>query len=100
MSNNINNLNGFNAINFSGKSEKKPEAPKCDCPDCREAEGSSLEALAASGQAQVKGPYKFNPDDVKADVREFELLAAQAQDEALDIAFKGLNDFALNKFGA
>ncbi len=95
MSNNINNLNGFNAINFNGKQKpEKEEAQKCECKDCIETEASAMEALENAGRAQLafKGPYKFDPKNVEADIAEFQNLA-------LDAEFAALNDFALQKFG-
>ena len=100
MSNNINNL-GFNAINFNGKSKIEKEAPKCECLECKTAEGSAMEALESAGRAQLafKGAYEFDAKKVEADVMEFQKLAAEAADNALNVAFKGLNDYALSEYG-
>ena len=100
MSNNINNL-GFNAVNFNGKSKVEKEAPKCECPECKQTEGSAMEALESAGRAQLafKGAYEFDAKKVEADVMEFQKLAADSADNALDIAFKGLNDYALSTYG-
>ena len=100
MSNNINNL-GFNAVNFNGKNKMEKGAPKAEAVECKQAEGSAMEALESAGRAQVafKGAYEFDASKVKADVMEFEKLAADAADNALNIAFKGLNDYALATYG-
>lgn len=100
MSNNINNL-GFNAVNFSSKNKLEKEAPKCECLECKQAEGSAMEALESAGRAQLafKGTYEFDAKKVEADVMEFQRLAADAADNALNIAFKGLNDYALSAYG-
>jgi len=101
MSNNINKL-GFNAVNFNGKNKTgKDEVQSPKCPECKAAEGSAMEALESAGRAQLafQGAYEFDAKKVEADVREFQNLAAQAADNALNIAFKGLNDYALSAYG-
>ncbi len=100
MSNNINNL-GFNAVNFNGKSKVEKGAPKCEGSECKSAEASAMEALESAGRAQLafQGAYEFDAKKVEADVMEFQKLAADAADNALNVAFKGLNDYALSAYG-
>lgn len=83
MNNNINNLR-FNTVNFGSKGEKTEAEENiscCDCPECKGTEASADMALDAIGRAQVKGPYVFNPENVKNDVKEFQEAFFNAETE-------------------
>lgn len=95
MNNNINNLR-FNAVSFSGRGEKSEaeETPlNCDCLECKETEANAADALDAVGRAQVKGAYKFDPENIKNDLEEFDKGYTQA---LLDIFRQGVYNELVN----